>query len=947
MTPQRLACLPLLAVVAAGVVPGTALAENAAVASCTAQFAAQPYAEESAECFYLAVRDARAQGRSDVGPRAAAVMERLLRTRAESPWLLFYLGSIRWSDRERAAELFRAARDRFASRGDAYGEVRAGYNRARLLEMMGRPSDAAAERDRAIETAARFEDPTVAALGTILQVDTLVQKREDLERARALLGEVEGNLFPGGPYGLRRDWLLLAGNVASELGRTVEARDRYERYRDLVRSANDRYAEPGAIYLLLGVRVEELNDMPEPGGRAEILALARECFAAAAAVRNAHTQALAGAVLALLGEGEEAGRAIDGCLAVARSDEERSYCLTARARHLAGKDLVQARSAIEEALELARRSKDPRAMAFARSEWLRASWALEPSDRAAEDAQAALDAIEVLRDLQTASASRAAMFTGWTDDYHWLAGHLLAEFAAAGDEALLDRAFTVAERMRARALIDVLEAAQAAPHPTAATTRLQEQLAATMGEIAQAQRRLFDSVPTAAGRAEAEAGLDRLELEETDLRGRIEAENPAFADLRRPTFATLAEVREALADDEALLAFQVAPSTDLRGQPDGGGWLVVVTRGGARAYRSLDRVELRPAVALFTGLFEERNGAEAGPAGHLARRLLGAALADLPPAVERLIIVPDDALHLLPFGALLQGAGGEPLAARFQISEVPSATLWLRWRREASPSAPVPALALAVPDLPYAAVADEPTARGVLRSAAAFGALRLPLLPLAGTEGRAVVERLRGGSVLRLGAEASEAFVKSADLGRFRILHFATHAITDGLNPARSAILLPRGGAREDGLLQMREIVDLHLAGQIVVLSSCRSASGELLRGEGVMGLARAFFQAGAHAVVASLWPLADDDAAALFDRFYRHLAAGESVAGALTAAQRDRIAAGAPAAAWAGVVALGDADLVPLPGGVPRRWGVAVMAVVALALLVAAAAALRFRRRR
>jgi hypothetical protein len=64
---------------------------------------------------------------------------------------------------------------------------------------------------------------------------------------------------------------------------------------------------------------------------------------------------------------------------------------------------------------------------------------------------------------------------------------------------------------------------------------------------------------------------------------------------------------------------------------------------------------------------------------------------------------------------------------------------------------------------------------------------------------------------------------------------------------------------------------------------------------------------------------LRDDEAAALFDRFYRHLGRGTSLAAALRAAQRDRIDDGAPAAAWAGLVVLGDGGLVPLPGG--RRW--------------------------
>lgn len=113
------------------------------------------------------------------------------------------------------------------------------------------------------------------------------------------------------------------------------------------------------------------------------------------------------------------------------------------------------------------------------------------------------------------------------------------------------------------------------------------------------------------------------------------------------------------------------------------------------------------------------------------------------------------------------------------------------------------------------------------------------------------------------------------------------------------------------------------------------------------MGLARAFFQAGAHTVVASLWPVRDDDGAALFDRFYAHLAEGRSIAASLRAAQRDRIDAGAPAYAWAGLVVLGDGDLVPLPGGRRpsdlRIWTLGAGA----ALLLLAVAVLLWRRRR
>jgi CHAT domain-containing protein len=229
-------------------------------------------------------------------------------------------------------------------------------------------------------------------------------------------------------------------------------------------------------------------------------------------------------------------------------------------------------------------------------------------------------------------------------------------------------------------------------------------------------------------------------------------------------------------------------------------------------------------------------------------------------------------------------------------------------------AAPVPVLAFADPTLPGGARAS--SGRPAERSAIFTDPARLSPLPYARNEGRTVVRLLGHGSRLLVGEAASERFLKRADLSRFGILHFATHAVTDDLVPERSGVLLAPGASDQDGLLQIREIGDLELGGRVVVLSACSSNTGAVLRGEGVMSLARAFFQAGAHTVVASLWRLRDDEAADLFGRFYRHLGKGQSVSAALQSAQRDLIEDGAPAAAWAGVVVLGDGDLVPLPGG-------------------------------
>ena len=558
-----------------------------------------------------------------------------------------------------------------------------------------------------------------------------------------------------------------------------------------------------------------------------------------------------------------------------------------------------------------------------------------------------------MRDQQEVSGEgRAELFATWTDTYHWLSGRL---FETSDDEPeAVSLAFSVNERRRARALIDALEAASASPASAGATRELQAQRAEVLEAISRVQRRLLTPGLPEADREEARAELERLELKEADLAGQVARADPAFAALRRPDFASLDEVRRALAPDQALLSFQVAPWRDWTGDFGGGSWVLVATRDGARVHRLPDRVELRPAIALFTGLFEARDGSEVAPSVRLYKKLLSEAIDGLPRGVRRLVLVPDDVLFQLPFAALRPAADAPPLGSRYELSVVPSATLWLRWTGQRPGPAAAPVLVFADPPPPGGgggAVRSAEVAPASERAVVFSTDLRLGALPYARREGRAVVRHLGRGGELRIGEAASESFAKAADLARFGILHFAAHAVTDEEKPDRSGVVLAAGAAGDDGLLQIREIVDLDLGGRIVVLSSCRSATGVLLRGEGVMSLARAFFQAGSHAVVGSLWPLRDDEAAALFDRFYRHLGQGESVAAALAAAQRDGIAAGDPAAAWAGLVVLGDGDLVPLPGGrrgpaVPQ-WALAAGAACLGLLAVAGAFAWRRGRRR
>ncbi len=913
-------------------------AGDSTLSACEERFSAAPEAEASAECFYAA-------GRSPgLAAEASRRVELLLSRHPSHPWLLFYLGHLRWTEPRHAELPYRDAAAVFARSGDAIGEIRARTALHMVLISQGRPEEAEREVERVVAIARATGDPLQTARANVLQARHLRLRGGNLERAYVLLHQAQNAVFPGSGdlYTLQRDFLEEMAGVSFSLGRILEARAAYGRLADLARAHGERRLEVIARYGVLRGLVEEVLEMPGPETRRETAQVAREILAASSELGIPDIAARAHIVLGQLSSGAEAHHHIEQCLAALRLPADRSQCLVALSRQLRREDPARAVPIVTEALALADQSQDPWVRYHALRERMRVSWATLPGEQAAADSRTALRSLEVIREQQKGESGRAGLFSLWSEDYYWLSGRLLQDFLENHSTGSLDEAFATTERLRARTLVEALEAARATPAvlPAGLAARHTRVLA----QLTQVQRRLLEPTLPASERASALRELRRLEIEEDGIEDQIASAGPIRARAQRPGFATLPEVRRVLAPDEALLSFQIAPDEGWFGDFAGGSWLLAITHGGTRIYRlRRDRVSLRPAVRLLDGLFERRDGSEAAPSAGLYRDLLQDALRDLPSGVRRLVILPDDALHQLPFAALRPKAGAGPLAERYQIAVAPSATLWLKWRQAQPALAAEPLLALADPVLP-GTVSGSPPGPAAERSAVFAAATRLGALPFARREGRAAVRYLGGGSILRVGQEASEGFLKSEDLHRFRVLHFATHAVLDDQNSERSGVLLTPDPATEDGLLQLREIVPLRLNGQIAVLSSCRSASGTVLRGEGMMGVARAFFQAGAHTVVASLWPLRDDDGAAIFDRFYRHLAQGKSVAAALRAAQLDRIEDGAPAYAWAGLVVLGDGDLVPVPGG--RSWlflaaprimagaGIAVLVLVALMMV-------------
>ncbi|HEY6552965.1 MAG TPA: CHAT domain-containing protein, partial [Vicinamibacteria bacterium] len=185
------------------------------------------------------------------------------------------------------------------------------------------------------------------------------------------------------------------------------------------------------------------------------------------------------------------------------------------------------------------------------------------------------------------------------------------------------------------------------------------------------------------------------------------------------------------------------------------------------------------------------------------------------------------------------------------------------------------------------------------------------------------LDRFDGRCVsLRLGAEATKEAVESlfdpaAGRGSVRFVHFATHGWADTGRPQFSWLLLAPGPSG-DPFWRTLEIFNARIPAELVVLSACESGLGRIVQGEGLLGLARAFFYAGATSLCASLWSVNDEATAGMMASFYRHLLAEQRDGGgsplakaeALRRAQLDLLETGGAAAHpsfWSPFVLLGD----------------------------------------
>jgi CHAT domain-containing protein len=437
-------------------------------------------------------------------------------------------------------------------------------------------------------------------------------------------------------------------------------------------------------------------------------------------------------------------------------------------------------------------------------------------------------------------------------------------------------ALSVAEKSRARAFVEMLVESK-----TDLSARLTED-----------ERQRSAHLETVLSRAYTGASRGAIERAEHDLSAWAMELRERHPEMRQAQYPEPwpADRIQALIRERGIVMVEFAVGDELSLA-----W--VVDRGGVQMRRLPGRARIDAEVRALRALLERRPGGVQSNAQYDQRaaqvmRMLFGPLEVRVRTARQIVIVPDGALHYVPFEAL-RTTVGKYLVEGSAVSYVPSASaLGEMLAGFQSQPAPRPMDLLAYGDPAFRGASGAPGATGPAeRVRAAYERSGLRMEPLPGSRD----EVLAIGALYRpdrrklvLGNKATESSVKSEPLARYRRIHFASHAVLDERQPSRSGVVLAATplASDEDGILRMNEIMTLKLDADLVTLSACQTGLGKLIRGEGMVGLTRAFLYAGARRVVVSLWQVNDIATAQLMKRFYSEMNHGAAPQDALRTAR-------------------------------------------------------------
>lgn len=481
----------------------------------------------------------------------------------------------------------------------------------------------------------------------------------------------------------------------------------------------------------------------------------------------------------------------------------------------------------------------------------------------------------------------------------------------------LDRiAFDASETGRARSLLQLLgEAGKQIRHGIdPALLERQRVIEEMLDEKAQKQMRLLNGKHTEEQADAAAQEISTLTTEFEQLENKIRESSPQFAALVQPVPLTLEETQKQVLDPETLL-LEYSLGEDKS-------FLWAVTTDSIKSYELPNRAVIEPLARRVYELLTARNQSVAKEtleqrrqrlqsadaeylkaAASLSQMLLGPAAAEL--KNKRLLIVSDGVLQFVPFAALPDPVNAQALMLDHEIVTAPSTAVVALLRQETTNRKPAPKTLAVFADpvfsdndprvltarLAHAAPDEKTSATDAVRSASEIGVRDLRRLRFSRQEADEITRFATNELQLEaVDFKANRALATSAELGQYRIVHFATHGLINNTHPELSGVVLSlvdEKGRPQNGFLRLYDLYNLKLSADLVVLSACQTALGKEIRGEGLVGLTRGFMYAGAPRVVASFWQIDDRATAEFMKRFYQEML-GQKLrpAAALRAAQ-------------------------------------------------------------
>jgi len=503
------------------------------------------------------------------------------------------------------------------------------------------------------------------------------------------------------------------------------------------------------------------------------------------------------------------------------------------------------------------------------------------------------------------------------------------------------RALEVSERARARSLLETLKEANADIRQgvDAALLEREREIQRRLNATAEAQMQLFSQQHSEGQAKKMAEEIQRLIEDLQQVETEIKQRNPRYAALTQPRPLTLKEIQTQVLDpDTLLLEYSLGEERS---------YVWAVTSSSSTSYELPKQAEIETAARRFYDLLNARNTRVKSETDEQRSARVAQADAEIPAAAaalshmvlapvaerlgdRRLIIVADDVLHFVPFGALPLVVGASstnrqrrvtrPLIENHEIINLPSASTVSVIRGEVAGRirAPKSVVVLADPvfmkdDERVKTSKDKDTLKEVLKtvnealmsgsskdrqlvkatedSGVASNGVYIPRLPGTRQEAEQIVAMVPiNERRLALDFAASRGTVTSAELSQYRYVHLSTHGLLNSVHPELSGLvfsLVNERGEPQDGFLRAHEIFNLNLSPEVVVLSACQTGMGKNIKGEGLVSLTRGFMYAGAPRVIVSLWGVSDLGTTELMVRFYNGmLKEGMRPAAALRAAQ-------------------------------------------------------------